>query len=66
MFKGFLSHPRSSRTWNIQRVTTRAVNMLNSTPRPRVMAKPRTSSVPTQPRIRQVSSVVMLASKIAR
>ena len=57
--------PISTSSWKIHRVTTSEVNRLNITPNPRVIAKPRISSVPTQPRIKQVISVVALPSRMA-
>ena len=60
-----LSNRVFTNNWNTHRVTTMAVNILATTPRPSVTAKPRTSSVPIQPRIRQVIRVVTLASKMA-
>ena len=65
IFTRSLISPVSSSNWKTQRVTISAVNRLNTTPSPSVMANPRTACVPTQPRIRHVIRVVALPSRMA-
>ena len=64
--QNFLSRtPRAYTAFTIMRLSTRAVNMESTTPRARVMAKPRTEPVPRIPSTAAAIRVVTFPSIIA-